>query len=55
MCKKDLKEFGAVVISPPLSPHLYPHIVVKYHICKTCWEMNIKILINHENTYIPKT
>lgn len=32
MCKKELKEFGGILFSPPKGK-----IVKKFHICKPCY------------------
>lgn len=38
-CKKVLKSFGAIVLSPPgIFPAPDGDLVVKYHICRKCWE-----------------
>ncbi|KKL23261.1 hypothetical protein LCGC14_2427160 [marine sediment metagenome] len=36
ICKKELKEFGAILLSPPLK--IKKDLVKKYHICKTCYK-----------------
>ncbi len=33
-CKKELNEFGAILLSPPNSENK----VQKYHLCKECFE-----------------
>lgn len=33
MCKKELNEFGAILLSPPDKENK----VKKYHLCKTCF------------------
>lgn len=33
-CKKELAQFGAIVLSPPNKKDL----VKKFHICKTCYK-----------------
>jgi hypothetical protein len=32
-CKKELKEFGAILLSPPKNG-----LVVKYHLCGACYK-----------------
>ncbi|HME87303.1 MAG TPA: hypothetical protein VKE88_02730 [Candidatus Nanoarchaeia archaeon] len=32
MCKQELTDFGAILLSPP-----HGHDVKKYHICKACY------------------
>ncbi len=34
MCEKELEDYGAVLLSPPLMDGT----VAKYHICKECFE-----------------
>jgi len=37
-CGKELKEFGAILLSPPRLPQYdYEQTVGKYHICRTCF------------------
>lgn len=45
-CRKNLKVKGAIIISPP---HLdeepdneFVDDVSKYHICKNCWDKNLR-------------
>jgi len=43
-CKKELKEFGGLVFSPPYEKISYrpiggDHNVTKYHLCERCWEL----------------
>jgi hypothetical protein len=33
-CKKELDEFGAILLSPPDSENM----VRKYHLCKECYD-----------------
>ena len=40
LCKKELDDFGAIVLSPPDDNHK----VEKYHICKACYCNNIFLL-----------
>ena len=32
-CKKELKEFGAILLSPPKK-----NVVKKFHLCQTCYK-----------------
>ena len=36
-CGKELKEFGAILFSPPKK-----NIVKKFHLCKQCYQQLIK-------------
>jgi len=38
-CKKELKDLGALVFSPPTKddPIMVDNVVTKYHVCKHCW------------------
>ena len=36
MCNKELKQFGAILFSPPLTNK--NRFVVKYHICINCYK-----------------
>lgn len=38
MCKKELTDYGAILLSPPDKKSK----VIKYHICKTCYKHIIK-------------
>jgi hypothetical protein len=33
VCKKELKDFGAILLSPPNKKN----IVKKFHVCKVCY------------------
>lgn len=50
-CKKELNEFGAILLSPPNMQNE----VQKYHLCKTCYELILNdfwVQKNHfENGY----
>ncbi len=37
-CKKELKEFGAILLSPPNAKNR----VIKFHICKKCYGEMVK-------------
>lgn len=37
-CKKELTEFGAILLSPPDKDNK----VIKFHICKACYELLLK-------------
>ena len=40
MCKKELDDFGAILLSPPK----HTHDVKKFHICKECYrEIEVKL------------
>ncbi len=39
-CQKELKDFGAIVLSPPDSNSA----VIKYHLCKNCYKEIAKVL-----------
>lgn len=41
-CGKELQEFGAILLSPPNISNM----VVKYHICRDCYEKILKLLKN---------
>ena len=43
-CGKELKEFGALMFSPPNHYRSDIDIVDKYHICIICWEKIFKLL-----------
>ena len=34
ICKKELKDFGGILLSPPVKNE-----VKKYHICKACYKI----------------
>ncbi len=38
ICKKELKDFGALLFSPPAKNNK----VKKFHICKNCYKLIIK-------------
>jgi hypothetical protein len=40
ICKKELEEFGAILLSPPNESGM----VKKFHICKECYEKMLSIL-----------
>ena len=40
LCRKELDDFGAIVLSPPDDNHK----IEKYHICKACYCNNIFLL-----------
>ena len=40
-CKKELEEFGGILLSPPDNDRK----VTKYHLCKKCYEEIEKTLI----------
>lgn len=46
-CGKELKEFGALLFSPPflVVPNAQP-TVDKYHICNKCWLLILKFIKN---------
>ncbi len=37
-CKKELKEYGAILLSPPNKDTL----VKKFHLCKQCYKKYVK-------------
>ena len=39
MCKKELTEFGAIILSPPVENQ-----VTKYHVCIACYQKIVKLL-----------
>jgi hypothetical protein len=41
MCKKELKEFGAILMSPPQDGD----VVIKFHLCKSCYKAIEKKLV----------
>lgn len=40
ICKKELKEFGGLMFSPPNEKAM----VEKFHLCKKCWNKVMKHL-----------
>ncbi len=51
ICKKMLKEPGALLFSPPTSYPKYNIIdngVIKYHICILCWHKMYPIILNFD-------
>lgn len=39
-CKKELKEFGAILLSPPDKKNT----VKKFHLCKVCYAEVLKLI-----------
>lgn len=46
VCGENLKDFGAILISPPIID-----VCVKQHICKDCFEKQIIPLLKMSRTY----
>lgn len=38
-CGDEIEGFAGIAHSPPLSPHIRPHITIKYHLCQKCWDI----------------
>jgi len=48
MCKTELKEFGAIFLSPPKETKKGVQEVVKMHLCKSCYAKILKFMQNHK-------
>ena len=42
-CKKELDDFGAIILSVPYGSIMHDNqVVTKYHICKKCYFLKLK-------------